>query len=307
MASAPANSLFQTAWGDATRAIRTSWPTLIVGVVVATVAQLIAQLPMQMALAGWLRPGGTIGGEDGQSWFTVAVAVVVALGLSLALSLPVVIGALALAIDAVRGKSANFKSLLLPFSSVARYARTLGIIAVAWLLQLVVAAVIAAPFLGGVLFLATSGVWDGDVLTDFGIGAGSAGPPRRALLIAAGACFIVGLLVLVLTAPLQSRLALLIVRAADPDRPLEGVMACVQEFMQGSEGKGWGLAGFLCAAGLTSLLTVMLCGVGIFLLGYPLMLAALAAAYDCCLPGPRARGPAPVVIGVRPPMDSEPL
>lgn len=310
MASAPATSLFQTAWGDTTRAIRTSWPTLFVGVVVATGAQLVAQVPVQMALASWMRvqSGGSSDAEAVQSWFAVAVAVVVAVGLSLALSIPAVIGSMALAVDAVRGKAGNFKALWLPFSSVSRYAQTIGIIAVAWLLQLLVAAAIAMPFIGGVLSLATSGVWDGDLLDALGTsGIESAGPPDRALLTAAGACFIVGVLVLVLTAPLQSRLALLIVRAADPDRPLIGVMAAVREFLQGSRGKGWGLAGFLCASGLMSLLTVLLCGVGIFLLGYPLMLAALAAAYDCCLPGPRVRQADPLVIGARPPMDSEPL
>ncbi len=301
---APQTPFFGPCWDDGVAAVKRAWPLLFVATIVAMAAQVPSQFIMQFAqvtLVGPLSRG--VGGNP--DFETVASrlalpAIAVAL-LSVLLVQPATIGVMAAGIDAVRGRSARFSSVFLPFTSGRRYRTTVLLCLACMLAQLVAFAVIAVP-LGAAAYLVVRAV---DVDLDTAAYALTAKPITWWMGVALLA--VAGLVLAIVLVPIQARLALIPLRAVDPDRQPDGVVAAWREMWAATEGRGWAIAGTVFLAGVLATASVLLCCVGILLIGYPFMIAMIGAVYDRCLPGPRELPPPPVVIGARPPLDSEPL
>ncbi len=301
---APREPFFGPCWDDAVGALKRAWPLLFVATIVAMAAQIPTQAIMQFAQVAFVGPmsSGARGANDlaavAAGLALPAVAVVL---LSVFLVQPASIGVMAAGIDAVRGRSTRFSSVFIPFTCARRYWHTVALCFTCMMVGLVSALLIAAP-LGAATYFVVRAV---DVDLDTVTYSMSARPiewwAAVALLVATGLALAIALV------PIQARLAVIPLRAVDPDREPEGVLAAWREMWAATHARGWAIAGTVFLAGMVSMLTVLVCCVGIVLIGYPFMIAVIGAAYDRCLPGPREVPPPPVVIGARPPMDSEPL
>lgn len=319
-AAPPSRAFFVPVFDDAIGALKRAWPLLFV----ATLVGFASQLPYQVinrVIQMWLMqsargsptsviPLGAI----------AAVAVAVALAITFLLVHPVSLGAIAAGIDAVRGRSSRFAIMFLPFRSFRRYWLVVRLGVASSIAQSVLLALASVPLLACIVLIVIAGETS-HLHGSFDGASGTTqvedwilrGPPEWSVnrptawwigVLALGG---VGLAGLIAVLPLCTRLFMIPIIAVDPDREVLSFWESWRLGWGATRGRAWILFGTLFVGGMLASLSVLLCCIGLPLLGYPFLLAMVAAAYDRCLPGPREQPPPPVVIGKRPPMDSEPL